>query len=98
MPSPISLGLLLRFLLVFAVQLVASRALAQTSTGRIRAAVDVTDPEPLPSDHGLWRSPGVLISPHVGGQSSAFVPRMERSVRAQLARFAAGEPLLNVVA
>ena len=72
--------------------------LAATRDGRIRAALDVTDPEPLPDDHELWRTPGVLISPHVGGQSTAFVPRMERMVREQLARFAAGEPLLNVVA
>jgi phosphoglycerate dehydrogenase-like enzyme len=72
--------------------------LAETRTGRISAALDVTDPEPLPSDHELWRTPGVLISPHVGGQSSAFWPRMERMVRGQLVRFAAGEPLLNVVA
>jgi phosphoglycerate dehydrogenase-like enzyme len=72
--------------------------LAETRTGRISAALDVTDPEPLPSDHELWRTPGVLISPHVGGQSSAFWPRMEKMVRSQLARFAAGEPLLNVVA
>ncbi|HEY3337639.1 MAG TPA: 2-hydroxyacid dehydrogenase [Propionicimonas sp.] len=71
---------------------------AATSSGRIRAALDVTDPEPLPSDHPLWRAPGVLISPHVGGQSSAFWPRMEKMVRGQLVRFAAGEPLLNVVA
>lgn len=71
---------------------------AATRTGRIRAALDVTDPEPLPAEHELWRTPGVLISPHVGGQSSAFWPRMERMVRGQLARFAAGEPLLNVVA
>ncbi|HEY3406594.1 MAG TPA: NAD(P)-dependent oxidoreductase, partial [Propionicimonas sp.] len=72
--------------------------LAETRTGRISAALDVTEPEPLPSDHELWRTPGVLISPHVGGQSSAFWPRMERMVRGQLVRFAAGEPLLNVVA
>ena len=71
---------------------------AATASGRIRASLDVTDPEPLPSDHPLWRTPGVLISPHVGGQSSAFYPRMQRLVRDQLARFAAGEPLANVVA
>jgi len=71
---------------------------AATATGRIRAALDVTDPEPLPADHPLWWTPGVLISPHVGGQSSAFYPRMQRLVRAQLQRFAAGEPLANVVA
>jgi len=71
---------------------------AATASGRIRASLDVTDPEPLPSDHPLWRTPGVFISPHVGGQSTAFYPRMERLVRDQLARFAAGEPLVNVVA
>lgn len=71
---------------------------AATATGRIRAALDVTDPEPLPPDHPLWRTPGVLISPHVGGQSTAFQPRMLRLVREQLARFAAGEPLANIVA
>ncbi len=72
--------------------------LAATSSGRIRAALDVTDPEPLPPDHPLWQIPGVLVSPHVGGQSSAFLPRMHHMVRAQLARLAAGEPLANVVA
>jgi phosphoglycerate dehydrogenase-like enzyme len=71
---------------------------AATASGRIRASLDVTDPEPLPSDHPLWLTPGVFISPHVGGQSSAFQPRMRALVRAQLARFAAGEPLANVVA
>jgi phosphoglycerate dehydrogenase-like enzyme len=70
---------------------------AELSTGRIRAALDVTDPEPLPADHPLWRQPGVLISPHVGGASSAFAPRADRLIAAQLKRFAAGEPLDNVV-
>lgn len=70
---------------------------AETSTGRIRAALDVTDPEPLPAGHPLWRQPGVLISPHVGGPSSAFFPRADRLIAAQLARFAAGQPLENVV-
>ena len=49
--------------------------LAELQSGRLRAALDVTDPEPLPSDHPLWSAPGVLISPHVGGNSSAFLPR-----------------------
>jgi phosphoglycerate dehydrogenase-like enzyme len=71
--------------------------LAELSTGRIRAALDVTDPEPLPADHPLWRQPGVLISPHCGGASSAFGPRADRLIAAQLARFTAGEPLANVV-
>ena len=70
---------------------------AELSAGRIRAALDVTDPEPLPVDHPLWRQPGVLISPHVGGASSAFAPRADRLIAAQLSRFAAGEPLANVV-
>ncbi len=68
-----------------------------TASGRIRAALDVTDPEPLPPDHPLWRTPGVLISPHVGGASSAFFPRADRLVAAQLRRFAAGEQLENII-
>lgn len=65
--------------------------------GRIRAALDVTEPEPLPADHPLWSLPGVLIAPHVGGASSAMVPRVARLVRAQIERMRAGEPPLNVV-
>lgn len=71
--------------------------LAELTSGRLRAALDVTDPEPLPPEHPLWRAPGVLITPHVGGASSAFQPRAQRLVRAQLERYAAGEPLANVV-
>jgi phosphoglycerate dehydrogenase-like enzyme len=67
------------------------------AAGRIRAALDVTDPEPLPPDHPLWSLPGVLISPHVGGNTSAFLPRARRLVAEQLRRFAGGEPLLSVV-
>ena len=70
---------------------------AELSAGRIRAALDVTDPEPLPAGHPLWRQPGVLISPHVGGFSSAFAPRADRLIAAQLTRFALGQPLENVV-
>jgi phosphoglycerate dehydrogenase-like enzyme len=72
--------------------------LAELSTGRIRAAVDVTAPEPLPAGHPLWSAPNVLINPHRGGASTAFAPRVARLVRAQLERYAAGEPLINVVA
>jgi phosphoglycerate dehydrogenase-like enzyme len=71
--------------------------LAETSTGRIRAALDVTDPEPLPPEHPLWRTPGVLISPHVGGASTAFFPRADRLIAAQLDRFAAGQELENII-
>lgn len=71
--------------------------LAEVSRGRLRAALDVTDPEPLPPDHPLWQAPGVLISPHVGGNTSAFLPRARRLVAEQLRRWANGEPLANVV-
>jgi phosphoglycerate dehydrogenase-like enzyme len=68
---------------------------AALSSGRIRAAIDVADPEPLPPDSPLWTAPNLLISPHVGGASSAMWPRAHRLVRDQLHRFAAGEPLAN---
>lgn len=71
--------------------------LAELTGGRLRAALDVTDPEPLPPDHPLWRAPGVLITPHVGGPTSAFLPRAYQLIRSQLRRYAAGEPLANVV-
>ncbi|MFI6641066.1 2-hydroxyacid dehydrogenase [Streptomyces sp. NPDC050504] len=71
--------------------------LAETESGRITAALDVTDPEPLPQGHPLWHAPGVLISPHVGGSTSAFLPRAHRLLAGQLTRFAAGESLQNVV-
>jgi phosphoglycerate dehydrogenase-like enzyme len=70
---------------------------AALHAGPVHAAVDVVDPEPLPSDHPLWSAPNLLISPHVGGASSAMWPRAHRLVRDQLHRFAAGEELANVV-
>ena len=69
----------------------------EVGSGRLRAALDVTEPEPLPPDHPLWGNPRVLISPHVGGASSAFWPRAHRLVRDQLRRYAAGEPLINQI-
>ncbi|GGS10436.1 dehydrogenase [Streptomyces aureoverticillatus] len=71
--------------------------LAELESGRLTAALDVTDPEPLPAGHPLWQAPGVLISPHVGGPTSAFLPRAKRLLAAQVNRYAAGEPLGNVV-
>lgn len=71
--------------------------LAELESGRITAALDVTDPEPLPSGHPLWHAPGVLVTPHVGGSTSAFMPRAKRLIAGQLTRFAAGEELRNVV-
>ncbi len=71
--------------------------LAEVSSGRLRAALDVTDPEPLPPGHPLWRCPGALVSPHVGGDTSAFLPRAARLVSEQVARHVAGQPLANVI-
>ncbi|ROV67504.1 MULTISPECIES: 2-hydroxyacid dehydrogenase [Streptomyces] len=72
--------------------------LSELESGRLRAALDVTDPEPLPQGHPLWHAPNVLITPHVGGSTSAFEPRAKRLLADQLTRFAAGEPVRNVVA
>ncbi|KAA1400342.1 NAD(P)-dependent oxidoreductase [Aeromicrobium ginsengisoli] len=58
--------------------------------GRIRYATDVTDPEPLPADHPLWQVPGVLISPHVGGMSTAMQPRIDAVVRRQITHLLEG--------
>lgn len=71
--------------------------LAEVTSGRLCAAIDVTDPEPLPEQHLLWSCPNVLISPHVGGNTSAFLPRACRLIEEQLRRISVGEPLLNVV-
>ncbi|NEB03104.1 2-hydroxyacid dehydrogenase [Streptomyces sp. SID13726] len=71
--------------------------LAELETGRITAALDVTDPEPLPEGHPLWQAPGVLISPHVGGPTSAFLPRAKRLLVDQLNRFVNRKPLRNVI-
>ena len=65
--------------------------------GRLRFALDVTEPEPLPDGHPLWTAPGVLVTPHVAGGTTAMLPRMAALVRDQLRRYAAGEPLRNVV-
>ncbi|MFB8388022.1 2-hydroxyacid dehydrogenase [Microbacterium sp. NPDC055910] len=70
---------------------------AEVASGRLRAALDVTDPEPLPADHPLWSLPGALIVPHVGGASAAMRPRMTALLRAQIERMRAGEEPLNVV-
>jgi phosphoglycerate dehydrogenase-like enzyme len=69
--------------------------LERLRAGRIRAALDVTDPEPLPPDHPLWRAPGVLITPHVAGTTVRWERRAWRFVGDQLRRLAAGEPLRN---
>jgi phosphoglycerate dehydrogenase-like enzyme len=66
-------------------------------SGQVRAALDVTDPEPLPPEHPLWSTPGVLVSPHRGGASAAFLPRARALVARQVAHLVAGEPLEHVI-
>lgn len=66
--------------------------------GRIRAALDVTDPEPLPPGHPLWRAPNVLITPHVAASSPEFMVRAMRFAAAQVRRYQTSAPLRNVVA
>ena len=61
------------------------------------AALDVTEPEPLPSDHPLWRLPNALITPHLGGASDRFWERESALLRQNLRRYLAQEPLLNIV-
>ncbi|NMR21463.1 dihydrofolate reductase, partial [Cellulomonas fimi] len=72
--------------------------LVELGSGRLRAALDVTDPEPLPPDHPLWRAPGVLITPHEGGHTTATHSRFVDLVQAQLERLARGEDPAHVVA
>ncbi|KTR86365.1 2-hydroxyacid dehydrogenase [Leucobacter chromiiresistens] len=70
---------------------------AELQSGRLRAALDVTDPEPLPAGHPLWAAPNVLITPHVGGDSSAMLPRMSALIRRQIAHLQRGEVPENLV-
>jgi phosphoglycerate dehydrogenase-like enzyme len=67
------------------------------SAGHIRAAVDVTDPEPLPEGHPLWKCPNLYITPHIGGSSPQFAPRALATAAEELRRYMRGEQLQNVV-
>jgi phosphoglycerate dehydrogenase-like enzyme len=79
-------------------QVADTDALVRHATaGRIRLALDVTDPEPLPADHPLWSLDNVLISPHVGGASAAMLPRMAALVRRQIEHLLADEEPENIV-
>jgi phosphoglycerate dehydrogenase-like enzyme len=72
--------------------------IAELNSGRIYAALDVTDPEPLPAGHPLWKAKNLLLVPHVGGNSTAFEPRGRKLVESQLKLLAEGKPLNNIVA
>jgi phosphoglycerate dehydrogenase-like enzyme len=71
--------------------------LAELTSGRLHAALDVTAPEPLPAGHPLWSAPGLLLTPHVGGVVYQGLERAYEVVLAQIRRYAAGEPLQNVI-
>ncbi|MGY1833604.1 2-hydroxyacid dehydrogenase [Blastococcus sp. SYSU DS0510] len=71
--------------------------LAELTSGRLRAAVDVTDPEPLPEEHPLWRAPNLLLTPHIGGEVPGTRERATAAVTEQIGRVLAGRPLENVV-
>jgi phosphoglycerate dehydrogenase-like enzyme len=70
---------------------------AELTAGRLRAVLDVTDPEPLPADHPLWDAPGVLIFPHVGGNTTGMTDRAWRVAAEQIGAFAAGQDPPNLV-
>lgn len=70
---------------------------SEVLAGRLHCALDVIDPEPLPSDHPLWTAPNALITPHIGGNTSAFDPRIRKLLRRQLAALASGVAPANLV-
>ncbi len=72
--------------------------LAELVAGRLRAALDVTEPEPLPPEHPLWRAPNTIITAHQGGNTNATYPRTAKLLRRQLEHLLAEEPVENVVA
>ncbi|OLR92021.1 hypothetical protein BJP25_23895 [Actinokineospora bangkokensis] len=71
--------------------------LAELTSGRLRAALDVTDPEPLPAGHPLWSAPGLLLTPHVAGSNGTAMAKAMALVKAQLVRLSRGEPLVNTI-
>lgn len=70
---------------------------AEVVAGRLKAALDVVDPEPLPEGHPLWTAPGVLITPHVGGNTEAFPPRILALLRRQVELLGSGREPVNLV-
>jgi phosphoglycerate dehydrogenase-like enzyme len=71
---------------------------AELEKGRLSCALDVTDPEPLPSDHPLWSAPGTLITPHVAGNSPHMIERATKFIAEQIGRYMRADPLLNALA
>jgi phosphoglycerate dehydrogenase-like enzyme len=71
--------------------------IAELSTGRLRAVLDVTEPEPIPDGHPLWTTPNLLLTQHSSGDSSDYLDKVYPFINEQLRRYTSGEPLLNVV-
>jgi phosphoglycerate dehydrogenase-like enzyme len=71
--------------------------LRETQAGRLRAILDVTDPEPLPADHPLWASPGVTITPHVAGNTAGALGRAWTVAVQQIGLYARGQAPANLV-
>lgn len=76
---------------------VTAALVSELKRGRLRAALDVTDPEPLPPDHPLWTSPGVFITPHTGASTPVSLRRAAELARDQAAAYLLGQPLRNVI-
>lgn len=76
---------------------ISEALIAELRTGRLRAALDVVDPEPPAPGDPIWQTPNLLLTPHVGGNVRGFPERGYRLVREQILRYAAGEPVINVV-
>ncbi|SFR28727.1 Phosphoglycerate dehydrogenase [Lentzea waywayandensis] len=70
---------------------------AELNSGRLFAALDVTDPEPLPEGHPLWSAPGLVLTPHVAGSNGTPMAKAMALAKAQFVRYANGEPLVNVI-
>jgi phosphoglycerate dehydrogenase-like enzyme len=71
--------------------------LGELQSGRLRAGLDVIEPEPLPAGHALWKAPNLILTPHAAGDIAQSGPRAFALVADQLRRYCAGEPLINVV-
>jgi phosphoglycerate dehydrogenase-like enzyme len=79
------------------VLVVTDDLVAEVRTGRLSAALDVTDPEPLPPGHPLWALPNVLVTPHIGASNPYSLGMAYQLVRAQAERYVTGQPLANVI-
>lgn len=71
--------------------------LGELRSGRLRAGLDVVEPEPLPARHPLWSAPNLILTPHAAGSIAQSGPRAFALVNDQVRRYCAGEPLINVV-